>query len=397
MNPTISFLYTVDIDADEPIMLIDKHIGFDETDGYGIMGDLFQKELLALDGMGKKRIEIWINSPGGVVADGYNIHNAMLKSKTPVDTYCTGIAASIAGVLFVAGRKRVMADYSQLMYHNPYGGDDDKGLAAIRDSIAKMVSSRCGKSVEEILSIMNKTTWIGAEEAKEIGFCDEIQHSGEINKKRSIGIINDARAFWKEAATITNSLLSPNNNSLNSQSMKKIANRLNLVSDASEDSVIEAINKMEEANNGLKAEIKTHLTDIQNRKTNMEKKEEECKALEEELEKAKNELEEMKKKKAKAKAEAEEQEEEKEKEEKAKNLINGFVTTGRIKNDPTIITSWVNKAKEDHDGVKAMIEGLPINKVAAKIEVQSTSITKREGSQVANTMAGVLKKLGGKI
>jgi ATP-dependent protease ClpP protease subunit len=56
------------------------------------MGDLFQAELLALDQMEKKRIQVWINSPGGSVMDGYNMYNAMLKTKTKVDTYCVGIA-----------------------------------------------------------------------------------------------------------------------------------------------------------------------------------------------------------------------------------------------------------------------------------------------------------------
>ena len=87
--------YTIDIDSDEPIMLINKHIGFDLDEGQGIDGSLFQEELLKLDSLGKKRIQVWINSPGGVVMDGYNIFNAILKSKTKVDTYNVGIAASI--------------------------------------------------------------------------------------------------------------------------------------------------------------------------------------------------------------------------------------------------------------------------------------------------------------
>jgi ATP-dependent protease ClpP protease subunit len=112
------FMYTVNVDSDEPIMLINKHIGYDEADGYGIMGDLFQAELLALDQMEKKRIQVWINSPGGSVMDGYNMYTAMLKTKTKVDTYCVGICASMAAVLFQAGRKRVhgrlrSADVSQ--------------------------------------------------------------------------------------------------------------------------------------------------------------------------------------------------------------------------------------------------------------------------------------------
>ncbi len=102
----MKFLYTVDPSADEPIILVNKWIGKDEIDGEGIMGDQFQAELLALDSMGKKRIQVWINSPGGIVTDGYSMYNAVIKSNTKVDTYCVGIAASIAGVLFQAGRKR---------------------------------------------------------------------------------------------------------------------------------------------------------------------------------------------------------------------------------------------------------------------------------------------------
>ncbi len=51
-------MYCIDHHSDEPIMLINTHIGSDETDGQGIDGSLFQQELLQLDSLGKKRIEI---------------------------------------------------------------------------------------------------------------------------------------------------------------------------------------------------------------------------------------------------------------------------------------------------------------------------------------------------
>ena len=89
-------MYTVDTSADEPIMLINSHIGFDPEDGMGVDGAQFQRELLELDSMGKKRIQVWINSPGGNVMDGYNIFSAICDSKTPVDTYAKGVVASIA-------------------------------------------------------------------------------------------------------------------------------------------------------------------------------------------------------------------------------------------------------------------------------------------------------------
>ena len=196
------FFYTVDPNADEPIMLIDKHIGFDEADGFGIMGDAFQKELLALDAMDKKRIQVWINSPGGVVSDGYNIYNAILKSNTKVDTYCIGMAASIAGVIFQAGRNRIMVDYGWLMYHNPSGGSDMKGMEAITDSLAKMVSVRSSKTEDEVKAIMRKTTYIDAEEALAHGLCDKIESSSEQNKKRTVPVANDVKAFYRESSQI---------------------------------------------------------------------------------------------------------------------------------------------------------------------------------------------------
>src|SRR5206468_3552386 len=107
--------------------------------------------------------------PGGLVSDGYNIYNAILKSQTKVDTYCTGMAASIAGVIFQAGRNRIMADYGILMYHNPFGGDND-AINAITDSIATMIAGRCGKDKDAVLLIMHDTTFIRAEDALANGF-----------------------------------------------------------------------------------------------------------------------------------------------------------------------------------------------------------------------------------
>ena len=167
----VSFYYTQDPDSNEPIMLINNYIGYDNNLGPGIMGDQFMRELMALDELGKKRIQIWINSPGGSVSDGYSIYGTMMKTKTPIDTYCLGMAASIAGVIFQGGRKRTMLDFSWLMYHNAYNesGKIDNGLATICESIAIMIANKSGKNVDEIKKIMNRQTYILAEEALSSG------------------------------------------------------------------------------------------------------------------------------------------------------------------------------------------------------------------------------------
>jgi len=125
-----SFEYCIDPLAEEPIMLILKHIGnvYDAQGNiteYGVQGADFCSELLLLDNAGKRKIQIWINSIGGSVMDGYSILGAMLKTNATVDTYNIGVAASTAGWLFEAGTKRDMSDYATWMGHNPHSADGD--------------------------------------------------------------------------------------------------------------------------------------------------------------------------------------------------------------------------------------------------------------------------------
>lgn len=361
------YLYVVNPNVDEPIMLIDKHIGFDEDEGQGIDGSLFTRELMELDSMGKKSIKIWINSPGGIVMDGYSIYNAILKTKTKVDTVCVGIAASIAAVIFQAGRKRIMNEYALLMYHNPYGGNSDE-LKKMRVSIAQMIASRAGKSEEEVLKMMDKTSWITASEALMTGFADEIEVSADFNKKHAN---SEPKAMWKESAQIINSILKPKN-----KTMTKVANKLGLIADANEDSIVESITAIQ--NKLSAAEVKN--ADMEDKLKKMENDYAEAKAKCDELQ---DKINEFKKKAEDAEAES--------KKANAKNMVEGFAKAGKIKNEA--IEKWVNKAIVDFDGTKELLEELPVNKVANKIDVTGDSAN--EGlltSVIARTMVDIRNK-----
>jgi len=336
--------YCIDPNSDEPIMLIDRHIGFDIEEGMGVDGAEFAKELLLLDTLGKKRIQVWINSPGGVVMDGYNIYNAILKSNTKVDTYCIGIAASIAAVIFEAGRNRCMQDFGVLMFHDVHGGENSEQLNKIGDSVAVMISARTGKTVEEVKAIMQKTTWLSASEAFEIGFCDKIEASSYQNQKR--GVASDTRAMWKQGAAVLNSILKLNNNK-----MTKVTNKLGLNPDAIEDSIVASIedlqNKAKNADK-IKAEIEAKQKAF----------DEEMDALKAELEACKNKLAEVENS---AKVEAE-----KALDTQIKNSLEGFVKVGRITNES--IAEWTETAKTiGFEKVENMIKNLPLNKVANKL------------------------------
>jgi ATP-dependent protease ClpP protease subunit len=354
------FLYTVNAESDEPIMLINRHIGFDDEDGEGIRGDLFQQELLTLDGMGKKRIQVWINSVGGNVMEGYAIYNAILKSKTKVDTYCCGMAASICAVIFQAGRNRIMADYGVQMYHNPSGSDNMKLIDAMKGSLVKMISGRSGMNEDDTSRMMNRTTYISAEEALALGLCDTIEKSIDLNKKRLSGALTSVSDYWKEANKIVNKLLTSN-----STKMLKVTNKLGLTAEANEDSILAAVDavmnratKAESDLSALQNSSKESLDKLANELKNAQDK---AKKLQEDYDKMKNDLDAANKEKIEV--------ENKAKQEKAKGLIDAAVKAGKIKNEAKIIAEWTEDAVADFDKIKNRLDSVSVNKTAAKFEV----------------------------
>lgn len=367
--------YTVDPYAPVPIMLINDDIGFDPATGKGIDGSKFQAELMALDALKPKAIEVWINSIGGNVDDGYNINSAILLSKTPVDTVGVGIVASIVAVIFQSGRKRILMDYAWLMYHNPVGGDNKKVLDMMKASLAKMVS-RSGCSEEQILAMMKKETFIDAPEALKLGLCDEVRSSADHNKKRLVfsGQPDDVNNFTASAKLVVNKLLDkPINKSM---SLKLVTNKLGLNEDATEDNILkaiekiqnkaksdldEAMDKMTTAENALNS-AKSDYENLKKEKDSLAKEKDEMCA---EKDKVCNQLDTLKKEKEAAEDVA--------LTEKCKNMVEGFAKSGRIKNEADVITFWTGLAKANFDIVKNQIEALPLNKTAPIIKIEADS------------------------
>lgn len=402
-------IYTVDASVDVPIMLINKHIGFDEEDGMGIDGSLFQRELLELDNMGKKAIEIWINSPGGVVVDGYSIANAILRSKTPVDTVNVGIAASIAGVIFMAGRKRKMADYALMMIHSPSGGENQKVIDAMEGSLVKMIAAKSSTTEEDVKYLMKRTSWLSASECLNKGFCTEIEVTKDSNKKWTS--TNDVKAIWKDCTVIMNNILKPVSETTQKNTvmqLTKVTMKLGLNDAATEDNILDEIKKIEnraytaetkvikmegdharalkevtdkatadaaaatevvnKANNERDA-AKAQVTEITNKLT----------AAEAELKKVKDSLAALEKEKNDAL--------EAEKQAKAEALVDSHVKTGRIKNEAKIIERYVNMAKDDFEGTKELIESIPLGVKAPVIVTDAVTKTGDEMGTNAMTLA----------
>ena len=280
------FMYCINPESEEPIFKIFDQIGKDEEhpEIAFVDGNEFATELLYVDGLGKKRIQVWINSEGGLVKDGYSIISAILNTKTKVDTLVVGIAYSIAGVIALMGRKVEAMDYASLMFHNPYNSDGtvDNGLETIRQSLITAVSSRRGIPAEQVEQIMTATTFYTADKALEAGLIDEVRTSNEKNQPR----MNGTKDIYEYGKKIFNKLTNFNNSE-----MKAIAKALNLNPEASEDAILAVVNKIKnEADemDALKAKLAKAEEDCTNLKAQIEKMEEE-KAEEDKKAKAKAE------------------------------------------------------------------------------------------------------------
>lgn len=359
--------YTIDPSVDEPIMLIDKHIGFDETDGMGIDGNEFAKELLFLDSLNKKRIEVRINSVGGNVMEGMSIYNAILKTKTKVDTYNIGIAASISGVIFQAGRNRIMADYALLMIHNPMGGDK-KSLAKVKESLISMLMRKSNKTEAEISKLMDATSWLTAAECLQTNLCDSIEVSSELNKPR-INTTQNVYDAYLSAKTILNSF-----KQTQIKTMKNLTNKLNVAENATENEMVAAVDTIVNNANAAVDAAKREAEAAKANALEAEKKYNEIKAKFEDAEKAAAD---------KAAEEAET---------KAKEVVNEAVKAGKIANKEEVIAKWVNLAKSDLAGAKEMLAGIAVNKSGKTIEVTEGAKDVELTNVVAQTMIELQNK-----
>ena len=148
--------------------------------------NVIQAQLLFLDSSEPgKDISIYINSPGGSVYAGYGIYDTMQFIESDVSTICTGMAASMASVLLVAGTegKRFALPHSRVMIHQPLGGmqgqASDLEIAAreilkVKEELYTILSKHSGQPFEAIQRDSDRDYWMTAPEAKAYGMVDEL-------------------------------------------------------------------------------------------------------------------------------------------------------------------------------------------------------------------------------
>jgi ATP-dependent Clp protease protease subunit len=148
--------------------------------------NVVQAQLLYLDSADPgKDISIYINSPGGVVYAGLGIYDTMQYIKSDVSTICTGMAASMASVLLVAGKegKRFALPHSRVMIHQPMGGAQGQAsdmeitvneIKKLKSELYTIISNHSHQPFEKIEADSDRDYWMTAAEAKEYGMIDNV-------------------------------------------------------------------------------------------------------------------------------------------------------------------------------------------------------------------------------
>ena len=137
-----------------------------------------QAQLLYLDSVDAgKDISIYINSPGGSVYAGLGIYDTMQFISSDVATICTGMAASMAAVLLVAGKegKRSALTHSRVMIHQPMGGAQGQASdIEIKKELYTIIADHSHTDFDKVWADSDRDYWMTAQEAKEYGMIDEV-------------------------------------------------------------------------------------------------------------------------------------------------------------------------------------------------------------------------------
>ncbi|MDA8059054.1 MAG: ATP-dependent Clp endopeptidase proteolytic subunit ClpP [Leptospirillum sp.] len=144
-----------------------------------------------------KDINIYINSPGGVVTAGFAIYDTMQYIKPDVSTICVGQAASMGAFLLAAGAKgkRFALPNARVMIHQPLGGFQGqatdiaihaKEILKMKSHLNELLSHHTGQSLQRIEQDTERDYFLSADESKEYGLVDKVMSSHGLSETPSV-------------------------------------------------------------------------------------------------------------------------------------------------------------------------------------------------------------------
>ena len=133
----------------------------------------------------EKDIQLYINSPGGIVTAAMAVYDTMQFIKSKVSTICIGQAASAAAVLLLAGeeKKRFSLPNSRIMLHQPSGGVSGttidveihvKEMVRIRALLNEIIAKHTGVDIKKVEKDTERDFILSAKESKDYGIIDEV-------------------------------------------------------------------------------------------------------------------------------------------------------------------------------------------------------------------------------
>ncbi|QTY27165.1 ClpP family protease [Flavobacterium sp. CS20] len=141
--------------------------------------------LMYLDLESHDPIQLFINSPGGFVTDGFAIYDTIKSLKSPVHTICSGLATSMGSILLSVGEKghRYIQPHAKVMIHQPLGGAQGqasnieiqaKEILKTKELSAKILAENCGQSFDKVMKDFSRDYWMDAQESLDYGIVDQV-------------------------------------------------------------------------------------------------------------------------------------------------------------------------------------------------------------------------------
>jgi len=183
--------------------LLKERIVFIGTPINDQIANLTVAQLLYLESDDSERdINLYINSPGGVIYSGLGVYDTMQYVSSPVATICVGLAASMGSVLLAAGEdgSRAALPNSRVMIHQPLGGAEGqasdieiqaKEIMWLKSRLYDILAHHTGKDVDRIENDADRNYWMSAEEAAEYGLVDNVLNPGNLKNITSNGTPDD--------------------------------------------------------------------------------------------------------------------------------------------------------------------------------------------------------------
>lgn len=143
----------------------------------------------------ERNINIYINSPGGMVYSGLGVYDTIQYVACPVATICVGLAASLGSVLLASGSKeqRAALPNSRIMLHQPLGGAQGQAsdieiqareILWLKQRLYEILANHTGQDTDTIAKDADRDYWLSSQEAKDYGLIDNILEPQTLQKKK---------------------------------------------------------------------------------------------------------------------------------------------------------------------------------------------------------------------